>query len=87
MKDGECIKCGKKGHIGKECRTGWKYDAAAAATPAVTTVEKDKKKKRTKEESKEEDAPTPKRRLIDQPDGSIKTIASRFEELSDSGKD
>ena len=86
MKDGECIKCGKKGHIGKECRTGWKYDAAA---PAVTTVEKDsKKKKRTKEEAPEDkDALPQKRRLIDQPDGSIKTIASRFEELSDSGKD
>ena len=41
MKDGECVKCGKAGHFGKECRTGWKYDAASTPeSKAVTTIEK-----------------------------------------------
>ena len=25
MAAGECIKCGRPGHMGKECRTGWKH--------------------------------------------------------------
>ena len=84
MKNGECVKCGKTGHIGKECRTGWKYDAAAApAGPAVTIIEEKKKRPAPTQQNQ----PAQKRRLADQPDGSIKTIASRIEELSDSGNE
>ena len=44
MRDGECGKCRKAGHFGKDCRTGWKYDAASTSPPteskAVTTIKK-----------------------------------------------
>ena len=85
MKNGECVKCDKAGHIGKECRTGWKYDAAAPAGPAVTVIEE--KKKRPASTQQNQSTQPQKRRLTDQPDGSIKTIASRIEELSDSGNE
>ena len=86
MKDGQCIKCGKVGHIGRNCRTGWKYDAASGtATSAefkgVTTIE------RKRPASTQERQQSQKRRLVDEPDKGIKNIASRFEELSDSGND
>ena len=89
MKNGECVKCGKAGHIGKECRTGWKYNAAAApATPAglAVTVIKEKKKRAASTQQNQSTEPQ-KRRLADQPDGRIKTIAPRIEELSDSGNE
>ena len=56
MAAGDCLKCGKAGHIGKNCRTGWRYDPAAAAaaattpaaaTPEIKTIEsKNRKRKR-----------------------------------------
>ena len=42
MKDGACVKCGKTGHIGKDCTTGWTKDKA---TPAA---KKDKPKSEEK---------------------------------------
>ena len=35
MAAGDCLKCGKSGHIAKDCRTGWRYDPAVAA-PTTT---------------------------------------------------
>lgn len=64
----ECVKCGKKRHIGRDCRTGWKYEVSTATTTAelaITTIEKKKPEKQQ-----------PKRKLVDQPDGSITTIVS-----------
>ena len=89
MKDGECVKCGKAGHIGKDCRTGWKYDAASAIateSKTVTTIEK-KRPASTQSNQSNQQNQQKRSKLIDQPDGSIKTIASRIEELSDSGND
>lgn len=33
MKEGERVKCGKKGHIGKECRTGYQYNPKSSVKP------------------------------------------------------
>ena len=38
MAAGECLKCGKPGHIAKDCRTGWKYDPTAAVAAETTTT-------------------------------------------------
>ena len=50
MNDDECLKCGRKGHIGKECRTGYQYNPPAteesAETPAVKSMEGGRKRKR-----------------------------------------
>ena len=55
MAAGDCLKCGKAGHIGKNCRTGWRYDPSAAAaatatpaaaTPEIKTIERSKNRKR-----------------------------------------
>ena len=87
MKDGECVKCGKGGHFGKDCRTGWKYNAAStsahAESKAVTTIEK----KRPASTQSTEENQQKRSKLVDQPHGSIKTIAPRIEELTDSGND
>ena len=61
MAAGDCLKCGKAGHIGKNCKTGWRYDPAAAsaavaattlgtpatpATPEIKTIERSRNRKR-----------------------------------------
>ena len=90
MKDGEFVKCGKGGHIGKDCRTRWKYDAASATTAepkAITTIEKKRPASTQSNQQSQQNYQSNKRtKLVDQPDGSIKTI-SRIEELSDLGND
>ena len=41
MAAGECIKYGRPGHMGKECRTGWKYEPSTSSTePTPTQVSK-----------------------------------------------
>ena len=75
MAAGECIKCGKQGHIARNCRKGWTY-----RNDAVSEVLGDKRMS-----SGSNDIPrNPKRQLITQPDGSIRSINSYVE---DSGKE
>ena len=75
------FKCGKTGNLARECRTGWEYEAQAA----VKLIEG---KKRSREEKGKEGQR--KKRLVDQHDGGIRTIASRIESASanpESGND
>ena len=44
MAAGECLKCGKFGHIAKDCRTGWKYDLAV--TPEIKAIKRSKQRNR-----------------------------------------
>lgn len=52
---GACIKCGKKGHFGRECRTGWRADVAKATTKANQA-----KTEEDKQEDKQEGGKDPK---------------------------
>ena len=83
MTEGQCVKCGKAGHKGKDCWTGWKYDPASTptATAAVTTIAGVKRRYTSNQQSQPQKRRLP---LTDQPNGSIKTIASRIEESTDS---
>ena len=71
---GDCIKCGKTGHLARECRSRWKYEASQ---PAVKIIEG---KKRLREDNRGTGRPQ-KKRLADQTDGSIRTITSRIDDL------
>ena len=81
---GECVKCGKAGHIGKECRTGWRYGAAAGttdhdtSTPAVQMIEGKKRKRESTGNHHN------KRRQMNQPDGNVR-ITYINDSDSDSG--
>ena len=58
MAAGDCFKCGKAAHIGKNCRTGWRNDpavvattpatpaAATTATPEIKIIERSRNRKR-----------------------------------------
>lgn len=48
MAAGECIKCGRSGHIGKECRTGWKYEPTTNSAELTPSVEVMKGRKRSR---------------------------------------
>ena len=37
MTGAECIKCGRPSHMGKECRTGWKYQPPKSSTEPTCT--------------------------------------------------
>ena len=52
MKDGECVKYAGKGHIAKECRTGYQNNPATSTeespdTPAVKLIEGRERKRGT----------------------------------------
>ena len=68
---GECIKCGRQGHIAKNCRKGW--------------ISTELGEKRVASGSNELPR-NPKRQLITQPDGCIRSISS-YMEPEDSGKE
>lgn len=48
MAAGECIKCGRSGHMGKECRTGWKYEPTTSSAELTPSVEVMKGRKRSR---------------------------------------
>ena len=79
MAAGECIKCGRPGHMGKECRTGWKYQPSTSSTePTPTTsvkVMEGRKRARGNNQSNQQSKKS-------KSDGSIQTMS-----YSDSGKD
>ena len=79
MKNGECVKCGRTGQHGKECRTGWKYNPTTATT--ATTIAKSEPEVKVIEKKSQQ--PARKKRFITQADGNIKTIA----ECSDGDND
>ena len=79
MAAGECIKCGRPGHMGKECRTGWKYEPTMSSTeptptPSVKVMEGRKRARGNNQGNRE----SKKRKS----DASIQTMS-----YSDSGKD
>ena len=81
MAAGECVKCGRTGHIGKDCRTGWKYEAGEEGdTPAVQVIEK----KRKRETSGNHQSHN-KRRQSNPPDGNVRI--TYIDDDTDSGKD
>ena len=77
MAAGECIKCGRPGHMGKECRTGWKYEPPTSPTEPTTSVKvmEGRKRARGNNQSNRESKKS-------KSDGGIKTMS-----YSDSGKD
>ena len=79
MAAGECIKCGRPGHMGKECRTGWKYEPPTSSTeptptPSVKVMEGRKRARGNNQGNRESKK--------SKSDGSIQTMS-----YSDSGKD
>ena len=75
---GECIKCGKQGHIARNCRKGWTKEVFSELG-----------EKRVASGSNELPR-NPKRQLITQADGSIRSISSYIEppsQAEDSGKE
>ena len=79
MAAGECIKCGRPGHMGKECRTGWKYEPTMSSTeptptPSVKVMEGRKRARGNNQGNRESKK--------SKSDGSIQTMS-----YSDSGKD
>ena len=79
MAAGECIKCGRPGHMGKECRTGWKHEPPTSSTeptptPSVKVMEGHKRARGNNQSNREG--------TRSKSDGSIQTMS-----YSDSGKD
>ena len=79
MAAGECIKCGRPGHMGKECRTRWKYEPTRSSmeptpTPSVKVMEGHKRARGNNQCNRESKK--------SKSDGRIQTMSYR-----DSGKD
>ena len=79
MAAGECIKCGRPGHVGKEWRTGWKYEPTTSSmeptpTPSVKVMEGRNRARGNNQGNRESKK--------SKSDGSIQTMS-----YSDSGKD
>ena len=70
---GECIKCGEQGHIAKNCRKGWTLSEIGLGEKRVASGSNELPR-------------NPKRQLIIQPDGSIRSISS-YMDPEDSGKE